>query len=117
MGDDENPFLQLVRMELSHPGLYILKDGEPVRCDDVLEWGRWMETGDRQIAQDRDESGTSDIRVSTVFLGLDHAFMGGTPILFETMIFGGPHDGRTRRYSTLDEALEGHQDMCRLAKG
>ncbi len=35
---------------------------------------------------------TNKILVSTVFLGLDHNFLGeGEPILFETMIFGGVH--------------------------
>ena len=46
--------------------------------------------------------------VSTVFLGLDHAFDGGTPLLFETMIFGGEHDEYQERYATWDEAEAGH---------
>lgn len=47
-------------------------------------------------------------RVSTVFLQLDHAYDGGKPLVFETMVFGGPHDGDQERYSTWDEAEAGH---------
>lgn len=52
---------------------------------------------------------TTAVEVSTVFLGLDHAF-GRTarPVLFETMIFGGPEDGDQRRWCTEEEAQRGH---------
>lgn len=49
------------------------------------------------------------VEVSTVWLGLNHAFMpGGPPLIFETLIFGGRHDGELQRYSTESEALAGH---------
>ena len=48
-------------------------------------------------------------RVSTVFLCLDHRFdRRGPPIVFETMVFGGPMDSEQWRYCTLDEAKVGH---------
>ena len=48
-------------------------------------------------------------RVSTVFLQLDHNWEpAGIPVLFETMIFGGPHDQEMWRYHTWNEAKEGH---------
>ncbi len=57
-------------------------------------------------------------RVSTVWLGLDHNFLGDRILIFETMIFSG-----TRwkdmggidmdRYSTEEEAIEGHKKMYR----
>lgn len=63
-------------------------NGEPVAAYDLMEWGRWFQTntearrvGDEQIG---------DSRVSTVFLGLDHSFGEGAPVLWETMVFGGP---------------------------
>ncbi|MCK1670348.1 hypothetical protein [Bradyrhizobium sp. 150] len=46
--------------------------------------------------------------VSTVFLGLDHNHGGGEPILFETMVFGGPLDSDSMRYHTYDQAEAGH---------
>jgi hypothetical protein len=91
---------------------YILNaNGEPELCEDVLEWGRWMEHADRHVAFDVDEQ--TGWRVSTVFLGLDHNFGGGgPPILWETMVFGGPLDGEMDRYSSVAEAKAGHQAMC-----
>jgi len=56
----------------------------------------------------------SDILISTVFLGIDHAFGRGEPILFETMIFGGPDDGAQWRYKTWGEAEEGHKIICKM---
>ena len=52
--------------------------------------------------------------VSTVFLSLDHAFDGGTPILFESMLFTSESDYSEQdmnRYHTWDEADEGHWEM------
>lgn len=48
------------------------------------------------------------VKISTMFLSNDHSRDGGTPILFETMIFGGRFDQYCRRYSTWDEAELGH---------
>lgn len=87
--------------------------GNPQPCEDLLEWGRWMETAPRGVARDIDEGpdgGT--IRVSTVFLGLDHSFVGGPPVLWETLVFGGPLDGEMERYTSKADALRGHQAMC-----
>lgn len=54
------------------------------------------------------ESLQGDVRVSTVFLGLDHRFGDGPPLLFETMAFVGHDDVGMERYSTWQEAEEGH---------
>lgn len=49
-------------------------------------------------------------RVSTVFLVIDHSFMGTVPVLFETMIFDSNGDGLGfGRYSYWDAAWIGHQ--------
>jgi hypothetical protein len=51
----------------------------------------------------------SGVRISTVFLGIDHNHLRqGPPILFETMIFGGPYDQYMDRYCTWAEAEAGH---------
>lgn len=98
-------------------GLFILDvDGDPVRCLDVLAWAEWMwgsggSDERRRIALDH----VGSIDVSTVFLGIDHGFRGGGPVLFETMIFGGRLDGWQRRYSTRAEALVGHAEAVALA--
>jgi len=97
------------------PGRYVLDvDGRtPVEEPDLLAWGRWMETADRHVR----ETMQGDNRVSTVFLGLDHQFGEGRPILFETMVFGGPHDGEQDRYSTWVEAAVGHERWVKLVFG
>lgn len=90
---------------------YILEGHEPKPCQDVIEWAKAFQTADRIIKQDHFVE--SDIRVSTVFLGLDHGF-NGKILLFETMIFGGEHDEWQDRYSTWDEAIEGHKKAVEL---
>ena len=46
--------------------------------------------------------------ISTVWMGINHAFRPGRPAIFETMIFGGPYDQGCARYSTEADAVEGH---------
>ena len=54
-----------------------------------------------------------EILVSTVFLPFDHSFSDdGNPILFETLVFGGEHDGYMLRYHTYEEAIRGHDEVC-----
>ena len=91
---------------------YILAGHEPVPVD-ILTWAKWSERrGDfRRIALTEVREG---VHVSTVFLGFDHSFGHGPPLLFETMAFGkklGDHENDCDRYSTWDEAERGHKDM------
>src|SRR5262245_48085717 len=84
---------------------YILDGKNPVEVEDIFEWGRWMEIADRRVARQIINGGD----ISTVFLGLDHSFGQGPPMLFETMIFGGEYDQEIERYSTWKEAEAGHR--------
>lgn len=101
--------------ELEHPINYVLDGKEPVPCRDVLEWAKHP-NHHMVVQQTRipDWKGV-DIVVSTVFLGIDHNFFAGPPILFETMVFGGPCDGDMERYTTWDEAETGHAAMVERA--
>lgn len=93
---------------------YILNSDGTLTTAELLVWAEWFETADRNIALDILPDGT---RISTVFLGIDHRFgSAGPPLLFETMIFGGPHDQHQDRYATRDEALMGHALAVKLAK-
>ena len=84
---------------------YILdKLGNPVLETDVLKWARWYEKADRLIVEDK----IGEVLISTVFLGLDHSFGLGLPLLYETMIFGGKHNQFQERYSTRDKTIAGH---------
>lgn len=63
---------------------YILVGHEAVPEPDLLKWAKWFETAERIIDV---TYVTPKVRVSTVFLGLDHGFGDGPPVLFETMVF------------------------------
>ena len=93
---------------------YILaEDGKtPIICNDAVIWATWLKNADRHVAKTK----KGDVKVSTVFLGLDHG-IGDPPILFETMIFGGDHDNDQWRYSTWEEAVQGHKLACSFAFG
>jgi hypothetical protein len=98
---------------------YILaEDGRtPLPVEDARVWEEWFEHSEntRLVACDVTPNGT----VSTVFLGLDQRFIGGRhPLLWETMIFGGPCDQAVDRYASYDEAVRGHAAMLlRLKQG
>lgn len=53
----------------------------------------------------------ADSTVSTVWLGLDHQFGDGPPLIFESLVFGGGMDGEMERYSTEAEARAGHDAL------
>jgi hypothetical protein len=84
-------------------------DGEPITRDEwCILWA-----GDRHVAFDR----VDDVAISTVWLGLDHNFgFGDSPLIYETMIFGGEHDEETWRYPNRDAALAGHDQAVALAR-
>ena len=89
---------------------YILDGHRAVPEADLLAWAEWFETADRQVVSTQ----VGKVRVSTVFLGLDHNWAReGSPILFETMVFGGFLDNEERRYCTWEEAEAGHAAMVK----
>lgn len=85
---------------------YILdEEKRPVKVG-LYEWGKWIEKNDRHVAYTETELH----RISTVFLGIDHSYGNGPPVLFETMVFeiGTDEDVETERYSSWSEADAGH---------
>ncbi len=87
-------------------GQYILNDqGEPVPCPDLMTWGMWMETVNRHVGDEVIDG----IRISTVFLGLDHRYNNGPPILWETMTFGAD---RKHWSSKSKEPIDQECDRC-----
>lgn len=103
-------------------GDYYDLDGQPIGMD---EWGHLMglKHAARRASTDGwttpdvdptrigyDEIG--DTHVSTVWLGLNHNWAGGPPLIFESMIFGGDHDGWQDRYTTKEQAVAGHRRIC-----
>jgi hypothetical protein len=96
-------------------GWYILDNNNKPIPASITEAADWLEEGSDRRTVKRDEIG--DILVSTVFLGLDHSFPWNedkTPVLWETMIFGGEHDQYQERYTSHKDALEGHKKALTL---
>lgn len=83
-----------------------------------MDWARWWKFADERGLRRVGDDVVFDRRISTVFLGMDHNFFGGPPILFETMIFavGSYSDLYVERYQTWGEAEEGHQRIVEEAK-
>lgn len=92
------------------------------------EWSIKMEDNDYKVIKQEE---VGEYWISTVWLGLDHSFDGGDPLIFETMVFQKKKkwqapskllpqgfwyrpDIDQRRYSTLTEAIIGHEKMVKL---
>ena len=86
-------------------GFWILSDEHPPEEIEVdrLVWAEWFENSwpERQVAVTEIKGGP---RISTVFLGLNHQFGDGPPLLYESMAFGksewhpGMSDGEVLEY-------------------
>lgn len=82
------------------------RDGKPLT---LLEWAHKYEDREyRQVAEDNN----GEVRVSTIWLGVDHNWSEGRPLYYETMIFGGPLDQTQWRWHTEKEAVAGHVEIC-----
>jgi hypothetical protein len=83
-------------------------EGNPILCEDAVAWGEWMrDEAARRVALDEDDS----LAVSTVFLGMDHSWGGGPPVLWETMVFRDGEEVDVQRHSSLVDAQDGHKEM------
>jgi len=97
---------------------YILDGHDPVEEPDVFKWCAWFERTDRHVAKTR----VNGVYISTIFLGLDHQFGNGAPLLFETMTFA--EDGAPigfdqticERCSTWEQAEAQHERVCAMVR-
>ena len=89
-----------------------MDDNTPIASPDL--WAEIIRTSHRQVAK----TDLGDIRVSTVFLGLDHSFDDGPSLLFETMIFGDPfdQDEYLERSSTWEAAEAQHAKAVEVVR-
>lgn len=96
----------------SHNELFYILDGKtPIPCPDHVAWSEWYGNIDNSIIV---QNTLDDIRVSTVFLGVDRNMsVQGPPLLFETMVFSNSekYSHIQRRYSSFDEAVTGHNQI------
>lgn len=80
------------------------ENNEPVPVADVMEWSKWMAEHSNRVAYDK----IRDAEVSTIFLGINHSWNDTAPVLWETMVFGGPFPNECSRYASHRMALAGH---------
>lgn len=134
MSDDDNnilPFPVIERIDEVLTGFgfhlryYTLVNHQPVAIEKPSEWVNevarrmWMLKTKSGVDPWRvAETEIGDVRISTVFLGMDHRFRDeGPPILFETMIFGGRLDNFQDRCCTWDEAEAMHAEAVKQVRG
>lgn len=104
---------------------YYDRDGRPL--DRESAWALLVDYDYKRV----DLTEVGPYVVSTVWLGLDHRYMGeGPPLIFETMVFTNSAWNADRadenrellleldcqRYSTLQQAQEGHRAMVLLVE-
>lgn len=92
---------------------YILMGHDVVLCEDWMAWALWFGGADRAVARDvivRNDADT--VTISTVFLG-NGLILGksGMPMVFESMVFGGPLGGLAHHYCTWEDAERGHRHL------
>ena len=90
--------------------MFFDKAGQPISSDEVM---RRRYGPDRKVSDYARIGSTEigDIHISTVWLGMDHQFEDGPPLIFETMVFGGPLADYQWRYATEAEAIAGHDQV------
>lgn len=96
---------------------YTLDENKNVIPCDITEWQKYYnpleEQKDKRVGHDK----FNDMFISTVFLGLDHNYFGGVPIVFETMVFDKDgNDIYQERYHTWEEAVNGHKTAMEWVK-
>ena len=100
--------------------MYYVKDettGKIIGTNDRALWVKRTESNAHWIARDTWDEGSGRVLVSTVFLGIDHGFgFTKNPILWETMVFGGPHDAYQERYDDEATAVIRHAEIVTALK-
>jgi hypothetical protein len=95
---------------MARPGiLYYDMDGNPLSME---EWSAYY-GHNRHVGETYVRRRHKTYYVSTVWLGLDHGWGDGPPVIFETMVFerGDFSDLDMDRYATKEQAKAGHRRM------
>jgi len=106
-----NRVLLVYSLVVPFPRDYCFKlEGHTPVAVSLEAYARWdMSTPFERKIVGKDQVG--EVEVSTVFLGLNHQFFDGPPLVFETMVFGGLRGDYQKRYSTWVEAERGHAQV------
>lgn len=96
---------------------YVLDEhGQPVPATSLMQWGKAVEDRDTVIVK---QEWFDNVRVSTVFLPIDHGLGRGIPILWETMIFSNRADlnlFQRRCGGNREQAEAMHAEICAEVK-
>lgn len=84
--------------------------GQPITLEGYVAL---VSRSNHQVAKTDD----GEVAVSTVWLGVDHQYGDGPPLIFETMVIGGEHAGYMQRYPSLKEARAGHELVAAMVFG
>lgn len=117
------------RIRLSNNIRYILDAaGNPVAELDLMAWAAWFEESCNKSKRRVGDEKIGRHRISTVFLGLDHNYGEGPPVLWETMVFRKESPGKKwirgdfkdvemdRCSGSREQAEAMHQKMVKLVK-
>jgi hypothetical protein len=92
--------------------LYYDRKGRSINLHD---WAlMFEETGERIVATKVLRRRNDQVLISTVWVGIDRSFSANPhakPLIFETVVYGGPLDGEVVYYSSEAEARAGHEAM------
>lgn len=114
---------------------YILVN-DKVKVVDLMTWANWFENPKNPGRITKQTVVNNIVRVSTVFLGLDHSWGGKKPVLWETMMFDVRDDKKPLmkrkrfedkpklkplhdyqvRYVSLKDAKAGHEYAVKFAE-
>lgn len=91
------------------------REGRPITIE---RWGELhSDLNYTVIRKDWFGQGDDEIEVSTCWLGINHQWVPDLPpLIFETMIFGGPMNLECWRYATEAQAVEGHGYVVSLVR-
>lgn len=96
------------------------RKGNPIT---LQQWGKLLreDTLTRVVARSLVHDDLGEYLVSTVWLGMNHQYGAGPPLIFETMIFlkTGPDSGLNEdqwRYATEEQAALGHAEAVTLVR-
>ena len=101
--------------------LFYRMDGSPypgTSHEQTLAWAKDFEDRANNGGFVAQETLPNGIYISTIWMGLDHNYGAGRPLIFETMVFGAKagKDLDQDRYASLEEAKAGHAAMVKKYK-
>lgn len=93
---------------------YILNEnGEPIAEPDIMKWTQWFDKAERHVGY----TTIGDSTISTVFLGVNHSFASGAPVVWETVVFCGKLNQERKLCSGSREQAEAmHARMVEKVK-